>query len=211
MKPVSELINKHEGQCVWIFATGPSLDYVDDAQIIGPRIFLNRTAFVMPTSPGESYWMACDDSWGMGVPGPWQETLDKVRNGTAGFAGVFRDPLMAGNKLVPAPDGANIYHFKGEKSLTPHLLKMDREQLALTNNLYQYCGTSAPAVHLAWFMGAASVNLIGCDGTDGYAERLSPFYKKKKRGGLGYKMARASAANVINALNIEIKEANAKV
>jgi len=206
---VGELLNRHEGETVWVIGTGQSLNDLDDADLIGPRILLNRTAFSLPVSPGETYWVVADDAWGLGVPGPWDETLRDVIDGANGMTAILRNPLMRGNQLIDPPKGENIVHFEGNKS--PNVLLYQRQQLAALGQLYQFAGTAATGLHLAWLMGADSVNLIGCDGSDGYADRLLQWYDKPRRGGFGYMMAGESVHDVVGALKLKIGNTHERI
>lgn len=206
---VGRLLNRHQGETIWVIGTGPSLNDLDDDELTGPRILLNRTAFSLPISPGETYWLVADDCWGLGIPGPWYQTLNELIEGKNGLTGIFRNPLMRGNQLCAPPSGENIYHFQGNK--LQNVLELNRQKLALIGMLYQFAGTAATALHLAWLMGADSVNLIGCDGSDGYAERLLQWYDKPQRGGFGYLMAGESVHDVVGALKLKIGKTHERI
>lgn len=197
------LYNRHDGRTVWVCGTGPSLDAINPAEIEGPRVFLNRAAFGLPASGGETYWLVADDAWAQGTPGPWEGHLEAVREGLAGTVGVFRDPLLVPSGPSPTKTGPNIVHWRSYKP-RGSVFAMTREQCARGGYLYQHCGTAAPAIFLAWLMGARRVVLVGCDGTDGYAKRLRQFYDKPAKGGLGYMTARGDAMFVAERLGMEI-------
>ena len=208
LQGVGHLLNRHKGETVWICGTGPSLDDVEDSEITGPRIYLNRAAFGLPTKDGCSYWLVADDAWGKGIPGPWAKTLRGVLGNYSDLYGVFRNPLFGvDNTNVPPPRGDRCYlwHGKGDTGL----LGKTREQVAMFNTLYMFAGTASPAIHLAWLMGASKIIIAGCDGSDGYASRLQQFYDQPARGGFGYMAAKADAVNIINRLGIECEDRSA--
>lgn len=203
----ADLKNKHAGESVIICGTGPSLDKLEDSMLEGkPRIFLNRAAFALPAEVGKSYWLVVDDAWGMKVPGPWADHLKRIQDGSAKTIGVFRDPLMAESGFKPSPEGENIVHFTDPMNRREQVLELSREELASTGQLYQYSGTGATAIHLAWYMGASSVTLCGLDGGDGFAKRLSQFYTKQQRGGFGYWMAREQVILVSRVLKMKVED-----
>lgn len=201
-RKLATLMNAHKGQYIWVCGSGPSLDAVDADDIRGPRIYLNRVAFAMPREPGVTYWIVVDDCWHNGTPGPWDEYLSMLRDGSAQMRGVFRNPLLAGKGYSPAPDcGPNTIHWgPGDRT---KLLRMTREEVAEADALFLYTGTAGTAIHLAWFMGAKGIIVAGLDGSDGYASRLSQFYDKPGRGGLGYQPALESALDVCKTLGLE--------
>lgn len=202
---IGHLLNKHKDATVWICGTGPSLDNIEDAEITGPRIYLNRAAFALPAEEGQTYWLVADDAWGKKIPGPWAATRDAILRRRSPLYGVFRQPLFgADNAKINAPTGHNVYLWHGNKQ--DALLNMPREDIARSNTLHQFAGTGAPAVHLAWLMGARKVILAGLDGTDGYAKRLAEFYDKPALGGFGYAAARIDTEDVISALKLEYED-----
>ena len=84
---------------------------------------------------------------------------------------------------------------------------MTRIEIAESGQLYSHCGTAAPAIHLAWFMGATRVILAGIDGTDGHAKCLQQYYTQRPtRGGLGYMTSRGDATETAAALHLEIDD-----
>jgi len=200
-----DLIDKHQGETVWITGTGPSLDRVSAHEITGPRIHLNRTAFAFPWSIGQTYWLVIDDCWANGTPGPWVETLDDVYYGR-GPIGVFRDPLLTGPGPVPSKRGPNIAHWTSAHKPRRSLLYMGRQELGERGMLYARAGTAAPAVHLAWLMGAERVVLAGVDGTDGYSKHVIRWYESPRRGGFGYGVAREDALEYAAVLGMEIED-----
>jgi len=206
-----DLMNKHAGQPVWVCGSGPSLDGIDPAEITGPRVYLNRVAFSMPWSNVGTYWLVIDDAWGQGTPGPWTETLQQLKGGALPGVGVFRDPLLPAreNGWYFAQGGPNIIHWTSPPTAQQprhELLELDRQTLAERGWLYARAGTAAPAVHLAWLMGASRVVLAGIDGTDGYAGQVQHWYAQRRRGGFGYGQAREDALMAANALGIEIED-----
>jgi len=202
---LADLMDAHSGTRIWIFGTGPSLDLVNYDDVTGPRILLHRAAFLNELiAPGQTYWLVLDDCWGMKTPGPWDEMLARVRDGSAGIFLVCRDPLGAIKRPVPAPRDVRIIRFNGRRPQNEEALTYTRQEVADRNVLWTWSGSAGPAVHLAWFMGAAEIMLVGCDGTDGHAERLARYYETgaRSRGGFGYRPAYDCMMKAIRAVNI---------
>lgn len=201
-RTLAELQNKHAGQVVTICGTGPSLDIARREGIEGPRILLNRAAMVIEADSLQTYWMVNDDAWGMKQPGPWHEFLDRVRTGHAALLAVFRDP-MAGVKAkrVSAPTGLNIIHWDGSHPHNAEALTYTRDEVAERNILHTATGSTCPAMHLAWFMGAAAVVLCGIDGKRGHArctKKLRGDWPDPKRGYSPHLVHALAAARALN-------------
>jgi hypothetical protein len=200
----ADLKNRHADQTITVCGTGPSLDYLDQKSIVGPRIYINRAAFALPYSDGETFWLVLDDAWGRNVKGPWLPFLSSVKFG-CGVTGVFRDPLLGMGGFTEPPKGPNIVHFKDFKQRRDDLLGMSREEIATAGALYQLAGTGCTALHFAWYLGASKVRVAGLDGGDGYAKRLRQFYDKDRKGGSGYEMAMQAVRKVISAKGLEVE------
>ncbi len=200
----STLNNIHAGKTIWIIGTGPGLDAVEPEEIDGPRIMLNRAAFVTPDSIGESYWMVVDDAWGAKQPGPWRGYLDGIQAGSIAMTAVLRNNLLTGKNdtpTVPAPHGHNIVHFDGEPDGHDRLFQT-RDEIAESGRLFQECGTGAIAAHLAWYLGASKVILVGLDGSPGHAKRLAHLYDHRVGSTLGYALARQCLMRTLDTLNL---------
>ncbi len=207
----SDLNNRHAGDPIWIIGTGPGLDSVPVDEITGPRILINRAAFVTPDSHGESYWLVVDDAWTAQQPGPWTGYLDGISAGSIGLTGVFRTPLLAGKNGVKnpaAPMGDNIVHFDGESDDAGRLMQT-RDEIAVSGRLFQQFGTGATAAHLAWYLGASRVILAGLDGTPGHAKRLEHLYDNRRGSDVAYAMAGNCLKRTLKALNLPSEERRA--
>lgn len=204
----ADLKNRHAGDPIWVIGTGPSLDALDADDVVGPRIYLNRAAFVMSPSRGETYWLVADDCWGNKVPGPWGPHLEDIRAGGCGEIAVLRDPLLTGRSdcpTVPPPTGPNIVTWREDRF--KDCLYLNRDELAEAGTLHMWTGTASPAVHLAWFLGAVRVNLVGIDGTRGWAQKLSHLYTNQAAGdGQGYGDSRARALDTARRLRLHIED-----
>lgn len=207
---LSAYLMAHRGAAVWVVGTGPSLDRLDPAELIGrPRIYLNRAAMAFPGEAGKAYWLTLDDGWGCQEPGDWAGLLHRTRTGEAGLIGAWPDRLYRGTGLSDAPRGANIVTWKGPPEdrrfrHQPELVKLSREQLCEADRLLTFCGSAMTAIHLAWVMGAVAIVLAGIDGTDGYAASVRPQYARDQRGGFGYGQSKASALKTAADLKLPV-------
>jgi len=205
----ADLKNRHQGETIWIIGTGPGLDRLvsSPADLIGPRIFLNRSAYVAPPSDGETYWLVMDDVFGgHGNGAHWDDHLAKVISGKAETLAVFRDPLLNRDPPTPAPRGENILTW-AHNTVRPksRLLDLSRDEVADIGALYVECGSAAPAAHLAWFMGADMIRFVGLDGGHQRAKCLQQYYDTPSRGGWGYGMMTSSGHHVANELGVKTK------
>jgi hypothetical protein len=208
----ANLMDRHKGETCWIVGTGPSLDAIDPADITGPRIYLNRAAFALPAERYVTYWLVADDAWGQQIEGPWSEHLRNVIRGDADTILLARNPLLVPSGAHTKPhDGPHIVHWKSQHAPRAALRCMTRTEIAECGELYSHCGTAAPAIHAAWFMGCTRIILTGIDGTDGHAACLEPYYTQRPRkGGLGYMTSRGDAIETAAALNMEIDDRSVK-
>jgi hypothetical protein len=198
----ADLNNRHAGLTCWICGTGPSLERLNYANVAGPLIALNRAAFVMPAYLPAIYWLVLDDAWGLNVHGPWNEHLQSL-SWRVNEIGVFRDPLLARDRLTPAPRGENIvtFHVMRERH-REQVLELNRGQLAQLGQLYGRIGAAAPAVHLAWYLGCERVVLAGIDGTTGQAGCVQRFYGNQESS--DYSTAKKYALKAAQILGMDV-------
>lgn len=208
---LADLKHRHAGATVWIIGTGPGLDQLDPGEITGPRVLLNRAAFLpeftRTAKPGESYWLVMDDAGFLDPNQPWWlEHLGRVVMGRANQTAVFRDPLLNSKPMTDAPHGDNIITWGAMPSVGSRrdALKFDRDRVCSDDFLYVECGSAAPATHLAWLMGAAAVRYVGLDGGRGRAACLQRFYGEPEMPGFGYSMSTSCAYEVADALGLTV-------
>ena len=136
-----------------------------------------------------------DDWRSQHIPGQWEQWLEWCYAGK--ITGIFLDPMFGSQRQwIDPPRGEHIATFaRPEQHGDPVcLLDVSRKKVADTGKLYQFCGTGATAIHLAYLMGADEVTLVGLDGADGNATILNEHYKDCPRSGkANYGLARKSA------------------
>ena len=206
---LKDIAGRHEGETIWVIGTGPSLARVNLEAITGPRICLNRVMFATKIIRNATYWMFVDDPWAKEVPGPWKEYLMNTFRGV-GITAVMRKKLMTGKGFSKAPDGPNVVHFdywnRNDAEKSGDIRTHDRQAVIDSNMLYCYTGTAAPAVHLAWVLGASKVKLVGIDGTDGHGPQVAHWYATPMRGGFAYAKSRQEAIDTASMLGMEVED-----
>ena len=218
MRTLKELKNKHEGETCFVIGTGPSLDGIDLTTITGPRILINRSAFVVPYSDGESYWMVIDNWWEYGFSDTWFKTLDKVKDG-CGLIGVFRDEEAVSGKVMPdgspnVPDYLlhdNIIIWRASGKTDAKCLSYTRDEIAQKNKLYPNHGSANSAAHLAWYMGCIGINIVGIDGSvvtgvDSYSSLLSNEYNDPKTWTGDYSRRKENLFKMAAVLKLKVKD-----
>jgi len=204
VRNLAELKNKHIGKTCWVFGTGPSLDVIPLGEIAGPRIFINRTAFVLPHSLGESYWFVMDNAWNSKKAGDWDSELKRLHNGKANMVGVFRNPSGKRKNKIKPPKRKNIVYWNASKMENGDVLKYTKDEIVEKNVLFSWSGSCASATHLAWFMGCSTVRYAGIDGTDGFANLVKGQYDTVENGAGGYVLSKKEALRVAKQLNMKV-------
>lgn len=154
MQTIGELLNKHIDEEAWIFGKGPSLDGFDFDRAGSLRICINESLLVVPRP---TYFFAHDEVPIQRVSTKWpygcHAILEPRRGEWAVTCGV---PL----------DSVHIYEKKqGELSV----LDRSAERIAKVGELLGLTGTIHSALHFCQLIGAASIALVGMDGSGGYA------------------------------------------
>lgn len=211
----ADLKNRHAGKTAYIIGTGPSLDDFDFATVGADDfiIAIHRAVFIVPVLPGRLYWQVLDDAWAMEVPGPWEACLTCIE-AESGVIGLFKDPLnvppQLENSRTKIPETENVVRFTGGIKGNWKQLELSRDKLARLGGLFTYAGSGATAAHAAFYMGAAQLVLVGLDGGDGYAQRLSEWYDKPAKGGFGYVAQREILEETIKRLGIPAADYSTK-
>lgn len=158
-KKFSDFKLKHQGETCYIFGAGPSLaKFVETEK--APHFSIGINAAVEKV----------ECTYGI--------TTDKDAFIKCGKEGVlwFLPENMNKSHGIPSreatPDGENIVLWKMNTS--KHTTKLDQsvEELAFSQELFCCSSSAHPAVHLAYYMGAKNLVLVGIDGslsTDWYA------------------------------------------
>lgn len=184
------LNNRHAGATILLVGSGPSLDWFNfDAFEDCPRVLVNHALRVSPILPDQSYWIygdaqeRIDPEWRVNLPAGVWEVLPCRLNHRAGSD--------------PAPRGKRVVTFT--RATGNGILCSSRAAIAHHGILYEFCGTATMAAHLAWYLGAVRVVLVGIDGTAGRASCVQGFYRYQGAESQGYDRIRKSVLNVLKA------------
>jgi len=154
--PFSSLMNRHPDSTLWIVGAGKTdFDYEKLADG-NPAIFINMAVDMdRHVAADRSYFIAQDDR---------QKAYFPFVHGTAvlPLGGYWRgreDEL----RVLP-----QLCTWRNSQKGVTQLLYGTRHSVAEGGMLYRgrehFGGTSVPACHLAWYLGAKHVRFVGCDG-----------------------------------------------
>lgn len=167
-----ELMNRHEGETVYVIGSGPSLDALDPETMgDSPRVVLTRLIHepcAVPVVADKTYWVYLD--WMDPAECPWWRTRVP-----AGVWEVTPYELLDARTTVQAESGARTVHFRIERE-HKKALAMSREECAESETLYGMAGSGVAAAHLAWYLGAGHIVFAGIDGGGGNAELVRDRY-----------------------------------
>lgn len=179
---------------IQIVGSGPSLDRFQFDQTT-PRILINHAIFVAPIVPGKTFGIFLDDQrqhdkeWFEKIPPGIILTLPKVLMGYKGGS-------------TPPVDNRTILF---NREACKRWLQVSRDELADRETLYEWCGTVTTAVHLAWYMGATEIQLIGIDGTKkGRAASIEKIYRMKQEESPEYDRIKLEAIETAAKLKLPI-------
>lgn len=152
-----QLNNSHAGMCAYIFGRGPSLDRWHESGIVIPEnafsIGINSVCLAMPVDFSVSgdvdanLWMGTDTTWVRGVP--------YLQHNNGGESWHLPDECLWFLTTENTTHGRN------------GRLKQTRDEIARYHRLYCASSSLHPAIHLAWYLGASDVVLVGVDGSGG--------------------------------------------
>jgi hypothetical protein len=158
MHPFPHFLNLHAGRPFVVIGKGPSLDAWLAAGCPQPdgalRIGVNHAGGAVACDYNVSVHDIVDKPEWRDIPGTW-------------FTGLPQPPLNP----HPERSGHEVRCLWREPhaqwfltTFREEVLTWPREKLALLPWLYVWSSSAQPAIHLAWFMGAASLMLVGMDG-----------------------------------------------
>lgn len=154
LEAFEKLCNAHAGSMCWIFGKGPSLDRFDlklvpDSAV---RIIIKENVSYVPAIAGRTYW----------IPG-FRECRKYIGQGP--WPGVV--PVFPANW-----HGARWKHPAASFLRNRKTVCVDLAVANAKRELFSFLSCSSWAIHLAWYLGAKHVCLVGCDGVGQYSRRL---------------------------------------
>jgi len=174
----SELMNRHAGETIYIIGAGPSLDAFDNTEMgDSPRIVINQMIHnpcVVPVLNDKTYWIYMDSkrkelypNWrGQTPEGVWEVTPNLI---------------YTAKGTTPSENGSRVIHF-GIEVESSKVIPFDRNECKEKCLLYGASGTGVLATHLAWYMGAERIVLVGFDGGIERAKKVEDRYPSAESG-----------------------------
>ena len=153
--PFASFNNRYAGRGCHVVGRGPTtFDYAALAAVDEPVFFINDAVCLERHAAGETFFFAHDPQL-LG----W---LDGTRRSTAVLPAdvkLFRPP-------PPRPLGhaAPVVLYRWRTLPVDQVLRMTRDQLAASAQLYTHTGTIHSLLHFVWFCGFRRVTFVGCDG-----------------------------------------------
>jgi hypothetical protein len=152
--PFAGFNNKYAGSCCYVVGRGPTLfDYEELAQVSEPIFFLNDAVCLEKYARSETFFFAHDTKMLVWLNGAMRATAVLPIDGPIVFD-PRRDLRHAGAVV--------FYHWREENR--EDLLRMTRDQIAASKELFTHTGTIHSLIHFVWFCGFKRVVFIGCDG-----------------------------------------------
>jgi hypothetical protein len=146
-----------------VVGRGPTdFNYHDLAGVTDPIFFINDAACLEKYARSETFFFAHDLQTRVWLDGSLKSTAVLPIDGL-----VLRDAPVA----ILRHAGPVVFYRRGEK-YREYLLRLNRNDIAVREELFVHSGTIHSLVHFIWFCGFRRVVYIGCDGKDGYDHRL---------------------------------------
>ncbi len=153
--PFGSFNNKYaEGACYVIGRGVTEFNYTELSNVKEPVFFINDAICLEKHTQSETFFFAHDDKMF-----PWLNREIKAAAILPADGKLFKnnkDIIL--NHVAPVV----LYHWRrteGEK-----LLKLNRDELAIKEELYTHTGTMHSLLHFLWFCGFKTLNFVGCDG-----------------------------------------------
>lgn len=155
MRRLTDFIDIHKGETVWLFGKGPSLDLFDMEEAGELRAAINDVAGFVP---------GCKYAFSNDRINPW---IDVYKEGTILFtpARPFEEPILQA-KICKTCEHIVYHDYHDDKRLatvTPRQLA--EEGLSIRK------GTIGSAIQILWIMGVTRIVLVGIDGGQAHAKR----------------------------------------
>lgn len=143
---------KHAGETCYIFGTGPSLaKFVETEK--APHFSIGINAAVK--TAGCTYGITTDKD----------AFIKYGKEGVLWFLPEYMNESPGVPSREATPNGKNIVLWKMNTWRDSAKLDQSVEELAVSRELYCYSSSAHPAVHLAYYMGAKNLVLVGIDGS----------------------------------------------
>lgn len=169
----ASLCNRCPGETGWVVGRGPTrFRYEDLREGNGPVFFINdavsqekwvardRPSFFFAHDASMRCWLA--EKARRSVP---VVIIDQPETGPANFRG--RGLVIGPDDPILRPLSDYVTYTKGGPFAPAEILSRSREEIRGAGQLFTSNGTIQPLLHFAWYVGCASLKLVGCDGFSG--------------------------------------------
>lgn len=152
--PFASFKNKYAGGACYVVGRGPTLfNYEELGGVSEPIFFINDAVCLEKYARSETFFFAHDTKMLVWLNGAMRATAVLPIDGPIAF-----DPL----RDLKHAGGIVYYHWREEDR--DDLLRMSRDEIAASKELYTHTGTIHSVIHFVWFCGFKRVVFVGCDG-----------------------------------------------
>jgi hypothetical protein len=153
--PFSSFNNKYSrGACYVVGRGRTTFDYARLADINDPIFFINDAVCMEKYARSETFFFAHDVHLRVWLDGSIKATAVLPTDGTI---------LGDAPGVVLKHAGRIVYYRRGEKNRDA-LLRMSRDELAHSEELFVHTGTIHSLIHFIWYCGFRRATFVGCDG-----------------------------------------------
>jgi hypothetical protein len=161
--PFYEFNNKYKhGGCYVVGRGRTDFNYDELGDVDDPIFFINDAVGLEKLVRSETFFFAHDSQMRVWLDGPMKSTAVLPINGKV--LGNAPGVVLGHSSLV-------VYYHRGGKN-KENLLRMSRNEIAQRGELFTHTGTMHSLLHFIWFCGFGRATFIGCDGINGYDQRL---------------------------------------
>jgi hypothetical protein len=161
--PFYEFNNKYKRRDCYVVGRGQTdFNYDELAAVVEPIFFINDAVCLEKLARSETFFFAHDSQMRVWLDGSMKSTAVLPVNGKV---------LGSAPCLALGHTGPVVFYHRGEKDKEA-LLRMSRDEIAARQELFVHSGTMHSLLHFIWFCGFGRATFIGCDGFNGYDQRL---------------------------------------
>jgi len=169
----ASLCNRYSGQTGLVVGRGPTRFRYEELRAgAGPIFFINdavsQEKWIAPNRP--AFFFAHDSSMRCWLSETNRRSVpvvivDQPETGPANFRG--RGLVIGPDDPILRPLPEYVSYTKGGPFESAEILSRTREEIREAGQLFTSNGTIQPLLHFAWYVGCASLKLVGCDGFSG--------------------------------------------
>ncbi len=152
-----DLNNRHAGENILVVGSGISANLIARNSNVFeglPRVLLNHQCIKGDIVNDKTYGIFTDNQLDYDI-----DWWSKIKPGVQLVLPSMH--MRYGKKNIYEITKSNAIIFDYDT----RTIKTDRDKISADNSLYAFCGTATTAVHLAYYLGAKKIILVGIDGT----------------------------------------------